>query len=84
MSDKNLSEKEIVKQLYLKTIIGKRCKFLRSTISYSEYNKWLNQMAKHLIELGFTVKEMSFIVQQAEDKANILVRGNILGNKKKD
>ncbi|WP_209124449.1 hypothetical protein [Alkalihalobacillus sp. BA299] len=79
---KNMSEKEMVKQLYLNTIIGKRSKFLRGYVSYSDYCEWVNKMAKHLLELGFSTQEMSFIVQQAEDKANILVKGNILGTKR--
>lgn len=81
MKKKNLSEKEMVRQLYLKTIVGKRIKFLRGNVSYSDYCEWVNKMAKHLLELGFSMREMSFIVQQAEEKANNSVKGTVNDNK---
>ena len=84
MSDekRNISEKELVKRLYLNTIIGKKSKLLRGNLEQSEYRDWINAMAKNLLELNFSVREMSFIVQQAEDHANSSMIGKNPNRKK--
>lgn len=63
------SEKEQVKQLYLKTISKKHTDLLNKGISNDEYEKWLKRMAQHLLELNFTYREMTFTIEQAEDQA---------------
>ncbi|WP_066415242.1 hypothetical protein [Sutcliffiella cohnii] len=69
MGDKNLTEKEMVRQLYLNSIMKRRIKVLNNKETFTKYSDWVNKMAKDLLELGFSFQETQYIVNQAEDRA---------------